>query len=396
MFIPFIYELRKRKVPVGTTEAIALAKALAAGLHDSSLDGFYYVARALLVHDEGHLDAFDDAFLFHFKGIESKGLELKNELLEWLKQAKERKDLTPEELKLLQQLDLNELREMFEQTLNEQKERHDGGKKWVGTAGESRFGNSGAPSEGVRVGDKGGNRSAVQVATQRRYQGYRSDLTLDVRQMGLALKRLRQFVREGVEEELDLDGTIAETAKNAGELEVVIRAENRPNTRVLLLMDVGGSMDPFTQLVSRIFTASKKATHFKELRCYYFHNCIYGRVYKSERFDEPVLVTDLLHECGKEYKLIMVGDALMAPYELLQQGGAISYTDRNTLAGIGWLAMLQDHFRRSIWLNPEPQAYWSGSTIEYVQQVFEMFPLTLDGLTQGMQHLTKGRGSRRT
>lgn len=395
MFVPFLYELRKRRIPVGTTEAIALSKALAAGLHDSSLDGFYYVARALLVHDEGHLDAFDDAFLAYFKGVESKGIELRKELLDWLAEAKERKDLTPEEMKMLQQLDLNELRQLFEQTLADQKERHDGGKKWVGTAGESRFGNSGAPSEGVRVGGAGGNRSAVQVAAQRRYQGYRSDLTLDVRQMGLALKRLRQFVREGAEEELDLDGTIAQTANNAGELEVVTRPENRPNTRVLLLMDVGGSMDPFAQLMSRMFTAAKKATHFKELRCYYFHNCIYGRVYKSERFDEPVLVTDLLHECGKETKLIVVGDALMAPYELLQQGGAISYNDRNTLAGIGWLAMLQDHFRRSIWLNPEPQAYWGGSTIEYVQQVFDMFPLTLEGLTQGMQHLTKGRGSRR-
>ena len=174
------------------------------------------------------------------------------------------------------------------------------------------------------------------------------------------------------------------------------RPPSRPNTRVILMMDVGGSMDPYAQLMSQLFSATKRATHFKELRTYYFHNCVYGRVYKTERFDDPIWIQDLLHECGKQYKVIMVGDALMAPYELLRQGGAISMNDRNALPGIGWLMMLQQHFPQSIWLNPEPQGYWDGTTIDHVRKVYEMFPLTLEGLTQGMAHLNKGKTARRS
>ncbi|MEM9194566.1 MAG: VWA containing CoxE family protein, partial [Myxococcota bacterium] len=209
MLVPFIYELRSRKVPVGTQEALMLARALAAGLHDSSLDGFYYVARATLIHSEAHLDSFDQAFLKHFKGVESEGKALKDELFDWLKNAQERRhELTDEERALLEQFDLEELRAMFEERLREQTERHDGGNRWIGTGGTSPFGHSGAAREGIRVGGRGGNRSAVQVADARMYQPYRNDLTLDVRQMGMALRRLRAFAREGGEEELDLDGTI--------------------------------------------------------------------------------------------------------------------------------------------------------------------------------------------
>lgn len=392
MFVPFLYRLRQHGVPVGTQEALALAKAMAFGLHDSSLDGFYYTARSLCVHDEGHLDAFDQAFLAEFRGIEGKHVQLKEELLQWLKDAKLRPaDLSEEEKKLLEQLDIEELKRLFEERMNEQKERHDRGNRWIGTAGTSPFGRKGEAKEGVRAGGAGGNRSAVQVADARKYRPYRSDLALDVRQMEMALRRLRMWHREGGEEELDLDGTIDRTAKNAGELEVVVRPPMRPNTRVILMMDVGGSMDPYVDMMSRLFSATKKATHWKELRTYYFHNCVYGRVYKTERFDDPVWVQDLLHECGRHYKLIMVGDALMAPYELMRQGGAISLNDSNALPGIGWLTMLQQHFKSCVWLNPEPPTYWDGNTIQAVRQVFEMFPLTLEGLTRSMQHLSRAK-----
>jgi uncharacterized protein with von Willebrand factor type A (vWA) domain len=393
MFVPFLYRLRQHGVPVGTQEALALAKAMAFGLHDSSLDGFYYTARSLCVHDEGHLDAFDQAFLAEFRGIEGKHVQLKEELLQWLQDAKLRpEDLSEEEKKLLEQLDIEELKRLFEERMNEQKERHDRGNRWVGTAGTSPFGRKGEGNEGVRAGGAGGNRSAVQVADARKYRPYRSDLALDVRQMEMALRRLRMWHREGGEEELDLDGTIDRTAQNAGELEVVVRPPMRPNTRVILLMDVGGSMDPYVDMMSRLFSATKKATHWKELRTYYFHNCVYGRVYKTERFDDPVWVQDLLHECGRHYKLIIVGDALMAPYELMRQGGAISLNDSNALPGIAWLTMLQQHFKSCVWLNPEPPTYWDGNTIQAVRQVFEMYPLTLEGLTQSMQYLSRGKG----
>jgi uncharacterized protein with von Willebrand factor type A (vWA) domain len=392
MFIPFIYRLRQYGVPVGAQEAISLARALSLGLHDSSLDGFYYAARALCVHNEGHLDAFDQAFLAEFRGIEGKHVQLKEELLQWLKDAKLRlEDLSKEERELVESLDLDELKRLFEERMNEQRERHDRGNRWVGTAGTSPFGRQGEKGEGIRVGGEGGNRSAVKTADARKYRPYRSDIALDMRQMEMALRRLRMWQREGADEELDLDATIDATAKNVGELEVVTRPLNRPNTRVILMMDVGGSMDPYVDLMSRLFSATKKATHWKELRTYYFHNCVYGRVYKTERFDDPVWVKDLLHECGSHYKLIVVGDALMAPYELMRQGGAISIDDTNALSGIGWLTMLQQHFKSCVWLNPEPPSYWEGNTISAVRQVFEMFPLTLEGLTHSMQFLSRGR-----
>ncbi|WP_053233566.1 vWA domain-containing protein [Sandaracinus amylolyticus] len=397
MIVPFLYVLRSQKVPVGTTEVIQLARALEAGLHDSSLDGFYHVARAILVHSEAHYDAFDQAFAHHFRGAELQAKELRKELLEWLEEAIERPtELTDEERAMLEQYDLETLKRMFEERLNEQTERHDGGNRWIGTGGTSPFGNSGAaPRPGIRVGGRGGGRSAVQIAQRRAWQGYRDDLTLDVRQMQVALRKLRAFAREGAQDELDIQGSIDATAKNAGELEVVLRPPRRPNVRVLLVMDVGGSMEPYAHLCSRLFSAASKATHFKELRHYYFHNCVYGHVYEDEKFTKPKKVRDLLAECGPHYKLIMVGDALMAPYELLQSGGSIDLGDENRVEGIRWLQTLQEHFERSCWLNPEPEKYWSGNTIEYVKNVFDMFPLTVHGLGEAVGHLTKGKGLRK-
>src|SRR5688572_17802362 len=238
MFLPFLYELRRRGVPVGAQEALALARALGAGLHQSSLDGFYHVARSLLVHSETHLDAFDQAFLKHFHGVEDAGVQLAQEMLDWLREAAAgARELTPEERQLLESLDLDELQRMLEERIREQRERHDRGNRWVGTAGTSRFGNAGRNPQGIRVGGEGGGlRGAMKQAEARLYRDYRDDLVLDVRQVAVALRKLRAFAREGAPDELDLDGTIDATAKNAGELEVKIRPPRRPNTRVILLM----------------------------------------------------------------------------------------------------------------------------------------------------------------
>ena len=395
MIVPFIYELRQRDVPVGVQEALALSRALGAGLHHNSLDGFYHVARALLIHSEAHLDAFDRAFLAHFRGIEDEAQSVHEKLLEWLKEAiASQRELTPEEQALLEQLDPDEIERMLEERLREQQERHDGGNRWIGTGGTSPFGHSGAARPGVRVGGSGGNRSAFRVASARSFAPYRKDLVLDVRQLSVALRKLRAVAREGGQQELDLDETIDATAKNAGDLEIVTRPPRRPNTRVILLMDVGGSMDPHAHMVSRLFTAASKATHFKELRCYYFHNCVYGRVYKTEGFRQPISVHELLADCGPHYKLIVVGDALMAPYELLAEGAPLALGDES-LRGIDWLGRLEAHFDRACWLNPEPPETWFHNTIEQVAQVFTMFPLTLDGLGEAVAHLTRGRGAGR-
>ncbi|MBL8924165.1 MAG: VWA domain-containing protein [Myxococcaceae bacterium] len=390
MFVPFLYELRSRKVPVGATEAVALGQALLQGLHESSLDGFYFVARALLVHDEKHLDAFDQAFAKHFQGIESASIELTKELLEWVREARQPdRSLTPEEKALLEQLDLKTLEELFQQRLREQKERHDGGNKWIGTAGTSPFGNSGkAARPGIKVGDGPSMKSAVRTAGERAWKEYRDDLVLDVRQMQVALRKLRAFAREGSHDELDLDRTISETARNLGDLEVVLRPPRKSNTRVILLMDVGGSMDPFAHLVSRLFTAAKKATHFRELRTYYFHNCVYGRVYKHANFREPLTLPQLFAETDRRYKLIVVGDALMAPWELMSVSG---WSDDEGLEGVVHLMRLREHFPSSAWLNPEPPSSWWQTTVDVIRKVFPMYPLTLEGLGDAVGQLTKAR-----
>jgi hypothetical protein len=392
MYLPFLFELRKRGVPVGTQEALALAGALKAGLHDSSLDGFYHVARALLVHSEAHLDAFDQAFLSHFQGVESAALEVTRELLEWLREARERPELTEEERALLEQLDPEEIERLFQERLQEQRERHDGGNRWVGTGGTSPFGNSGFAREGIRVGGgKSRQGSALRAAGERRYQGYRDDLVLDTRQLAVALRKLRAFAREGAAEELDVEETISATAKNAGELEVVTRPPRRPNTRVVLCMDVGGSMDPYAVLVSRLFSAASQATHFKELRTYYFHNCVYGKLYATPQLSGGITVPELIAQVGKHHKLVLVGDAYMAPYELGIRTDANGQFRQDGMEGLGWLMMLAQHFERSAWLNPESPRIWKGNTIEAVARVFPMFPLTVEGLGEAVQHLTKGR-----
>jgi uncharacterized protein with von Willebrand factor type A (vWA) domain len=390
IFLPLLSELRKRKVKVGLQEAMALSRALSLGLHDSSLYGFYQVARALCVHTEADLDAFDDAFRASFGRSEKASLELMKELQDWLRDPKARLALSPEELEMMKHLDLEELRRLLEERMREQRERHDGGNRWIGTGGTSPFGAHGAHPTGVRVGPMGGGRSAMAVADARMYRSYRSDIVLDVRQIEVALRKLRALTREGSELELDLDATIDKTAKNAGELEIVQRPPKKPSVRVLLLMDVGGSMDPHTELVAQLFSAAKRASNFRELKTYYFHNCVYGRVYDTGEMRQQSSVRELLEHCTREWKLVMVGDAAMHPAELL--GGEWYANDDNRgMLGVQWMQLLADHFDKSVWLNPDPPSYWKGGTAEMLSEIFAMFPLTLDGLGEAVAHLSRGR-----
>ena len=401
MFIDFIFRLRKHGLPVGVSETLTLAQAMVAGLHDNSLDGFYFLARSVLVHHEGHLDAFDQAFAEEFRGAVEVPIEVDEELRAWLAAAgAEAFERAPGDWaggpdgQGLDQVDIDELLRAFEQRRREQTERHDGGDHWIGTGGSSPFGQGGQAAGGLSTGGSGGGRSAVNIADARHYRAYRSDVALDIRQFEVALRRLRSFVREGAHQELDIDRTIDETARNAGDIEIVTRPPSRPDTHVILMIDVGGSMFPYSQLISQLFSAAKKATHFKDLRTYYFHNCAYGKVFETDRFTEPVWVPDLLRACGGHYKLIMVGDALMADYELMSRT-PMTVGSGATVSGLEWLAMLHRHFDRSIWLNPEPASRWRGTTIEAIGGVFEMFPMTVDGITDGMALLNRGSRSLR-
>lgn len=393
MLVDFLFELRKHKLHVSSHEWLALMEAMAKGLHESSLDGFYRVCRAVCVKDVSQYDAFDQAFLAYFKDVAVDGLALTEALLEWLRDPKKLRELSAEELAMVQSLDLEALRALFEQRLREQKERHDGGNRWIGTGGTSPFGHGGKHPGGLRVGGPGGGRSAMQIAGERRFKEYRRDVVLDVRQIDVALRGLRQLGRDGAEEELDLGETVDETCRNAGELELVWRPPRRNRVKVVLLMDVGGSMDPYAELMSRLFTAASRAGRFARFRSYYFHNCVYDAVYEDSYFRKPVPVHDLIGTSDRDEKLIVVGDALMHPAELLDAGGQIYYTGRGLQArtpGLEWLRRLAHHFRRAAWLNPEPERFWPGTTIEMIASVFAMWPLTLDGLTASTRWLVRG------
>jgi hypothetical protein len=398
VLVPFLYELRSRQLKVGTQEMVQLARAMLLGLHRSSLDGFYYLARALLVHRESDLDRFDEAFLAHFKGIRVEVRDLAAELAEWLKDPRVLETLTEEQKAALKELDAEELLRMFEERLREQKGRHEGGNRWIGTGGTSPFGTGGQHPTGMslRAGSQGrGGRGAIGMADARRYRPYRSDLVLDVRQIEVALRKLRQFVREGIEEELDVEASIDATARNFGELEVVLRPPKKTNVRVLLLMDVGGSMDPFAQTCSQLFSAARRASNFRELRAYYFHNTVYGRVFKTEGLMDPVELPDLFEQVHARWKLIVVGDAAMAPGELLGTGPwgsplGLRRPDGNLPTGLDWLVLLATRFEKSVWLNPDPPQYWEGGTCRVIREVFPMHPLTLDGLSEAVAYLSKG------
>ncbi len=380
VFVDFFYELRNRGVKVGLAEAVSMAQALSLDLHETSLDGFYEVARALCVHREQDLDNFDTAFAVYFKGLEFEAVKLTEELLAWLENPVDKRELSDEERALLEKLDLAEVRRLMKERIEQQRGRHDKGNRWIGTGGTSPFGRGGTNPGGVAVGKGTGARGAMARAEAHDFRPLRGDIVLDVRQIEIALRRLRAFTREGAEMELDIEESIRETAKNAGELEVVLRPERRPSVRVLLLLDVGGSMDPHIELCERLFSAAQRATHWKKLETYYFHNCIYKKVYKTTALRDGVLVDDLLKQCDASWRLVVVGDALMHPTELLSPGWG------EELPGIVWLDRIWRHFRKSVWLNPEPERMWYG-TAQAIRRVFPMYRLSLDGLSQAMKHL---------
>jgi len=389
VLIDFLFELRARKLPVSTHEWMALMEAMALGLHESSLDGFYQLCRTICIKDIAHYDAYDEAFLAYFKDVHVASLQLTQDLAEWLADPRNLEGLTDEQRDAIRELDLEKLRELFEQRLREQKERHDGGRRWIGTGGTSPFGTNGMNPTGMRVGG-GGGRSAMAVADERRFREYRRDVVLDVRQIDVALRGLRRLGREGAQEELDLDETIDQTCRNAGEIEVVFRPPRRNRVKVLLLVDVGGSMDPHSELMSRLFTAASRSGRFAKFRSYYFHNCVYNSIYEDAEFRKPIPVADLLSHSDRDEKLVMVGDALMHPAELLDPGGSMYLYSQQRASGIEWLRRLSAHFRSAAWLNPEPERFWSGTTIEVIASVFGMWPLTLDGLASSVRYLVRG------
>jgi uncharacterized protein len=398
MFTDFFFLLRYYGVPVTVTEWLALMRALALGLAPAGLDQFYAVARSILVKSEAYFDQYDQAFAAMFHGIETP-VEIEDEVWDWLANPLAMPGLTEAERAMLAaalgDLDLDALKRLFEERLAEQNEAHHGGSYWVGTGGTSAFGHSGFHPGGIRVGGESRNRSAVKVAGERRYRGYRTDQEVGVRQFELALRRLRQLSsrNEGVPDELDLDETVEQTADNAGRLSIVWRKSRKNAVKVLLLMDVGGSMHPYIRLCSQLFSAVNRSSHFKDLRFYYFHNCVYDWLYldTSCSMSRAISTNRVLQELPADYKLIVVGDAAMAPSELVARDGIIWWGYGNDEPGIDWLRRLRRHFDHCAWLNTIPESDWDrayGSvTIRKVREVFPMFELTVDGLTAATRKL---------
>jgi uncharacterized protein with von Willebrand factor type A (vWA) domain len=385
MFTDFFYTLKEKKVPVSMTEWMTLMEALSKG-YISNLDEFYYLARAILVKSEAHFDQYDAAFQQYFHGIETPA-QISEQILDWLKDPINMSTLTEEERALLDSMNLEDLIKEFEERMKEQTEQHDGGSKWIGRGGRSPFGHSGSHPAGIRIGGQSHGGRAVQIAQERRFRNYRSDLTLDVRQMKMVLKELRQLTRDGLEDELDLPNTIDATCKNAGDIDLKWKRSRKNTVKVLLLMDVGGSMDPYIRLCSQFFSAAHSSSHFKDFQYYYFHNCIYDYLYRDMELNEFMDTETLLHTLGPDYKVILVGDARMANWELTMQNGAIYYYQHNDTPGIVWLKRFADHFRHCIWLNPVPRRYWNHSTVILISKLFPMFEFTLDGLREGVKKL---------
>jgi uncharacterized protein with von Willebrand factor type A (vWA) domain len=389
MFTHFFYLLKKRKVPVSVTEWMTLMEALTKGCI-TNLDDFYYLARATLVKSEAYYDQYDVAFQEYFKGLEPPA-EIREQILDWLKNPINQIAITEEMQALLDTMDLHQLLEEFEKRLREQTGQHDGGGYWIGRGGTSPFGHSGYNPAGIRIGGESGAKRALQVAQERRFKNYRHDLTLDVRQIKMALKDLRQLSRIGPLDELDIEGTIDATAKNAGDIELLWQRSRQNAVKVLLLMDVGGSMEPYAQLCNRLFSAAHSASHFKDFQYFYFHNCIYDRLYTDIERSTAVDTTYILHTLEPDYKVVLVGDARMAISELTDRYGAISYYELNETAGIIWLKRLAEHFSHCIWLNPVKEYYWNHPTVITIGKIFPMFELTLDGLDQSVKKLVVKR-----
>ncbi|MFM6985182.1 MAG: vWA domain-containing protein [Hydrogenophaga sp.] len=395
MLIDFFYTLRAAKLPVSVKEYLTLLEALKADVvgpanpDACTMDDFYFLARTALVKDEKHFDKFDRAFAAYFKGVELIADFTKPIPADWLRQELER-ILSAEQIANAPKMDWDELMETLKKRLEEQKERHEGGNKWIGTGGTSPFGHGGKNPQGIRIGGKGGNKSAVKVWDQRAYRDYDDTQELGTRNIKVALRRLRRFAREGHELELDLPDTIRATAANAGYLDIKMIPERHNNVKVLLLMDVGGTMDEHIARVEELFSAVK--AEFKHLEFYYFHNCVYDYMWKNNkrRYAEKFPTWDIIRKYNKDYKLIFVGDATMSPYEILQPGGSVEYN--NEEAGAEWLQRLTHAFPKFAWINPEPQGVWQyRQSISIVQQLMgqRMYPLTLKGLEETMRLLSK-------
>ncbi|MEM6531148.1 MAG: VWA domain-containing protein [Myxococcota bacterium] len=385
--------MRDRGLKVSTTEWLTLIDVLSRGHTRCSLPVFYTVARACLVKSENHYDRYDMAFASFFEGA-ADHIDLTEELLEWLSNPELPRALTAEELAQLTEWDLDRLQRELEERLREQKERHDRGNRWVGTAGTSPFGNGGTNPAGIRLGGGGGGRSAVQVAELRRFQNLRSDRVLDTRSIGVALRRLRRLAKDSGPEELDLDLTIDKSAREGGEIDLVFAPPRRNRIKLMLLMDVGGSMDPHTELCERLFSAAHAASHFKAFKTLFFHNCPYDRLYEDMTQYKGPKTEDVFREVDHTWSLVFVGDAWMAPYELTHQGGAIYFGHQNRRTGLQWLHEFRQKVPNSIWLNPEPQRLWHADTIAMVRTVFPMFELTLDGLSAAVDVLRGAKPNR--
>ncbi len=394
MFQPFFENLRKAAIPVSLREYLTFLEGMRAGLVTYDIEGFYYLARAAMVKDERHIDRFDRAFAATFEGLEAIPAEAVMEAVDipedWLRKMAE-KHLSAEEKAEIEALGgFDKLMETLKERLKEQQGRHQGGNKWIGTAGTSPFGAYGYNPEGVRIGqDKSRHQRAVKVWDKREFKNLDGDVELGTRNIKVALKRLRRWVREGAQEELDLDGTIRSTAEH-GYLDVKTRPERHNAVKVLLFLDVGGSMDPHIQVVEELFSAAR--AEFKHLEYYYFHNCLYEGVWRDNRrrWAEKIPTHEVLRTYGPDYKCIFVGDASMSPYEIAYAGGANEHW--NEEAGQVWLQRAREAWSANLWINPVPEKYWDYTqSIGMIREIFEgrMVPMTLDGLDRGMRELSR-------
>ncbi len=392
MFLPFFHSLRDHAVPVSLREYLGFLEAVQAGLVTYDIEGFYYLARAAMVKDERHLDRFDQAFAASFEGLEEISLDQVLERLDlprdWLEKMAE-KTLSEEERAKIEALGgFDKLMETLKQRLEEQKGRHQGGNKWIGTAGTSPFGAYGYNPEGVRIGQDGSrHRRAVKVWDKREFRNLDDSVELGTRNIKVALKRLRKWARDGAEEELDLDGTIRSTAEQ-GWLDVRTRPERRNAVKVLLLLDIGGSMDDHVRAVEELFSAAK--SEFKHFEHYYFHNCLYEFVWRdnARRWTERQSTWDLLRHYGSDWKCIFVGDAAMSPYEVLYPGGANEHW--NAESGQVWLERARAQWPDHLWINPTPETHWRYTqSIGMIREIFQgrMVPMTLEGISRGIREL---------
>ncbi len=389
MFISFVEALRRGGIPASLKEHLLLLEALDAEVIERTPEQFYYLARSVFVHDEGKLDRFDRVFGEVFKGLEPSGEERPALPEEWLRLVAERY-LTPEEMEAIKSLgSWDKIMETLKKRLEEQQGRHEGGNKWIGTGGTSAFGHGGYNPEGVRIGGPGRHGRAIKVWEKREFQDLDDRREINTRAIKVALRRLRRFAREGAADELDIDGTIDGTARR-GWLDVRMRPERHNAVKLLLFLDIGGSMDGHVRLVEELFSAAR--SEFKHLEHFYFHNCIYEGVWKENRrrWTERTNTWDILHKFGADHKLVIVGDASMSPYEVTHPGGSIEHM--NEEAGATWLKRLTDTYQSAAWINPTPEAYWghSASTTILRQLMNDrMFPLTLQGLEAAMRSLSR-------